>query len=413
MRRAPFAGVVDERPRRPDRKRSFPGDRRKSVRWTPRRVLLPSRRDPRQLEDLARLRLGACDTSAVDSNGTTPLTFVQLGRSASWDIPLADRGTLDPRTAALLAAVLLAACEQVSKEKCAAFKVKSATELSILGLAMAFRDDDTGLVGDVFEWSLLLGANGADALIAQMLSDALVLLDVRIDRPQAVLVAAERGRLVQYSPDLPAKAALATGRRGRPPHVAKLLTSMDTHTWKADLLIGAEDRWVATSLKSNPIHLAKSLSDAASTQHPPRIGVTATERRAAGVMRDPESGAVIVKVPVDGRYLALSKVVLLDVSKAFTRHLAVPGTPLQQDASGIGRQLHRWRDRPVHEVVKILLEVAGDAALQVGDVHDTGASVDDARAALVAANPLDDVGLLGAPLISFPISRMVDFDPID
>jgi hypothetical protein len=350
----------------------------------------------------------------VDDSRSTPSTFVQVG-GPDWGppYPFAADAALDPRTAAVLSAVLLAAAEQVSEAKLAAFGVTQAIDLSVLGLAMAFRGDDTGLVGDVFEWSVLLAANGADAQIVEMLSDALLLLGLRLDRPQAVLVAAERGRLVQYSPDLPVGAALVTGRRGRPPHVANLLASADTRTWKADLLIGADDRWVATSLKSNPMDLVRSLRTAAETPHPPRIGVTATLPGAAGVIRDPESGAVVVKVPVDGRYLALSKAVLADVRDAFARHLSVAGAPLQQDASGIGRQLHRWQDRSVREVLEILLQVAGDAALEVGDVRSTGASVDDAHGALVAINPLRRTSFVGATILTGRVRSMVDFDPID
>lgn len=355
-----------------------------------------------------------CEDVKVDDHRTTPSTFVQVGKPDWWagysDVP--DR-SLDPRTAAVLSAVLMAAAEQVSAAKLAAFGVKRAVDLSLLGLAMAFRDDDTGLVGDVFEWSVLLGANGADAQIVEVLSDALVLLGLHVERPQAVLVAAERGRLVQYSPDVPPGAALATGRRGRPPQVANLLATMDTRTWKADLLVGAEDRWVAASLKSNPMHMARSLQQAASTPHPPRIGVTATSPANAGVIRDPGSRAVIVKLPVDSRYLALSKAVLSDVRDAFARHLSPPGSPLLGDTSGIGRQLHRWQDRTVGDVLEILLEVAGDAALEVGQVRSTGVSADEAKGSLVALNPLREprpTDLLSGH--SRP-RRMLEFDPID
>ena len=69
---------------------------------------------------------------------------------------------LDPRTAQVLAAVLLASAEQVSKEKLATFGVTDAADLTMLALAMAFRGDDTGLLGDVFEWAVLGGINSGD-----------------------------------------------------------------------------------------------------------------------------------------------------------------------------------------------------------------------------------------------------------
>lgn len=353
----------------------------------------------------------------MDENGsTTPATFVQIGTPEGWLASLSgSKLSLDPRTASVLSAVILASAEQVSAPKLATFGVSSALDLSMLGLAMSFRDDDSGLVGDVFEWSVLLAANGADGKIAQLLSDALTLSGVQLSiAPQAVLVAAERGRLVQYSPDLPVGAALATGRRGRPPHVANLLASADTRNWKADLLLGAEEKWVATSLKSNPFTLVQSLKAAAKTPHPPRIGVTASEPQMSGVTRDPETGVVIVKVPVDAFYLSLSKAVLVDVRAAFARHLSLPRTPLQQDASGIGLQLNRWQHHTVRDALAILNEVAGEASLLVGDVRSTGASIDDSNGALVASNSLEpsvSTVPLSAPGVS--VNWLLDFDPVD
>lgn len=123
---------------------------------------------------------------------------------------------------------------------------------------------------------------------------------------------------------------------------------------------------------------------------------------------------MIVKVPVDGLYLALSKAVLIDVRTAFARHLSLPRTPLQQDASGIGLQLYRWQHSALRDVIAILTEVAGDASLIVGDVCSTGASVDDSDGALVASNSLHPgVSTVPNSTPGMAVNRLLDFDPVD
>jgi hypothetical protein len=323
-----------------------------------------------------------------------------------------------PELALVLAAVLLAAAEQVSEKKLDAFKVQSREDLTIFQLAMAFRGDDTGLSGDVFEWSLLLAVNAGDPGVAQLMTDALSLCGVPVDQPQAVLVAAEAGRLVSFSPDLPLGAALATGRRGRPPHVANLLRTANTRTWKADLLLGTGDRWVSASLKSNPGHLRTSLRLAADTPHAPRIGITTS--RQPGLTRDPETNAVLVHVPVHGYAMALSKLVLRDVVDAFSRHLSLPGAPLREDATGIGRQLHRWQDLKVSDAATTLLvwsrTVSLDPLYREAPMT-TGASDPEAAGALIAVNPLvseDYWSDSAKPLIhEWTARRYGNFDPID
>jgi hypothetical protein len=160
----------------------------------------------REVSGLTDLHPPNCpgDNDLVDYASDPPATFVQIqGPGAAWSPVLwraAPSRVLDPRTAAVLSAVLLAAAEQVNADKLNIFKVDSPLDLELLALAMAYRDDDTGLMGDVFEWSVLLGVNGADEQIAQMVTDALQLAGVKVEKPQAVLVAAEKGRLVGYSP---------------------------------------------------------------------------------------------------------------------------------------------------------------------------------------------------------------------
>lgn len=360
----------------------------------------------------------------------TPGTYVQLGPPPHKEIGETFRpgftptaGEMAPEVALVLAAVLVAAAEQVNAEKLAAFSVSTRSDLTLLQLSMAFREDDTGLVGDVFEWSLLLALNNGDPVISQLMSDALLLSGVKVDQPQAVLVAAEPGRLVAFSPELPPGAALSTGRRGRPPHIANLVKAATTGTWKADLILGGSDeRWVAASLKSNPKDLQRSMREAqATTSHPPRIGITAS--RQAGCRRDPSTGTVLVHVPVHGFVMALSKLVLGDVVQAFATDLSVPQSPLRQDVTGIGQQLYRWRHQTVDYAATALINHVREGSRSMSDPlfrwtpTPTGASVHDAHGSMVAVNPLR--GEHPAPLrsdIDFDAVRAmkyVRFDPID
>lgn len=330
----------------------------------------------------------------MDADAATPGTFVQVCPDQDLEIsPNNHRGyrrpshELVPELALVLAAVLLAAAEQVSFDKLELFGVRQRQDLPIQSLAMAFRGDDTGLTGDVFEWALLLAVNSGDPAITGLVTDALSLARLSVDQPQAVLVAAEPGRLVAFSPEVPERATLATGRRGRPPHVANLLRDADTSTWKADLLLGSGDRWVSASLKSNPIALTRSLRAAAATPHPPRIGITAGHVPA--IVREPVTGAVLIHVPVNSQTLALAKLVLTDVREAFARHLSVPDSPMRQDVTGVGLQLYRWRAHTVGYAVAVLLDYAGDLpGVTMSAPASTGASVTDAHGALVVVDTI-------------------------
>lgn len=103
-----------------------------------------------------------------------------------------------------LKAILLAAGEQVSREKLSHFNVLSVEQMTLLSLAMAFRDDDSGIYGDIFEWSVLLGVNNGDGVVSQMIRDGLVLADVEASGDlRAVLVAAEGGKRCPILPSFP------------------------------------------------------------------------------------------------------------------------------------------------------------------------------------------------------------------
>lgn len=326
---------------------------------------------------------------------------------------------MPPDLALMLAAVLLAVAEQVKLSKLDSFGVARPEDLTLMQLAMAFRHDDSGLTGDVFEWALLLAINNGDPDVVGLVSEALEQVDLRVDTPHAVLVAAEPGRLVTYSPQLPSNAALATGTRGRPPYVANLLANATTRTWKADLILGGIDtRWVGASLKSNPADLKTSFAQAAGTIHPPRIGITAG--RTPGVRHDNETGAVIIDVPAHGPTMKLAKLVLVDVKTSFSRHLSVPKTPMMQDVTGVGLQLLRWQDQTVGYAVDVLLQWASQwQPFDIGHSTSTRADVPDANGALVAVNPIIPASrwqTLGGGSRVYVRSSLLhygDFDPID
>lgn len=327
----------------------------------------------------------------MEGESVAPLeTFIQIDRAIGGGAFKRNRDErrMSPEVASLLKAVLLAVAEQVSREKLRALKVDVATDLSLLGLAMAFNSGDTGVVGDFFEWSVLIGVNSGHPELSQLFADALKLNGLTVDRPQAVLVAAEGGRLVDYSPQVSSSATISTGKRGRPPVVANILATANPKDWKADLLIGEGDKWVTASLKSSPRSLVPSLEAAAGTPLPPRIGVTATSARGAGVRTDPRTGATIVQIPVSTSYFSLAKLVIGDVIAAFSRHLSLPSTPLLRDATGIGAQLHFWRERSIDDVVEALTQLSEGWLNPLTPPKFTGTNAADASSALIVANTL-------------------------
>lgn len=138
---------------------------------------------------------------------------------------------------------------------------------------------------------------------------------------------------------------------------------------------------------------------------------------------------MVVNVPVYGRSMALSKMVLDDVMATFDRDLSVPTAPLQQGVTGIGRQLHRWRHRTVRYVTEVLFDWVREARRGTpssGSLApswpplETGASV-PAYGALIAVNTLvnpdrwfDGDRPPGEPLDSVATRlRYGQFDPID
>jgi hypothetical protein len=320
---------------------------------------------------------------------------------------------MDPRTAQVLAAVLLAAAEQVSSEKQRIFGADSGADLTLLALSMAFRGDDTGLHGDVFEWSLLSAVNQGDPAIGQLVRDALTMIGNPVESPRAVLVAADSGRLVEFSPALPQGAKIMTGKRGRPTLVGNALANATTKDWKVDVLLGAEERWVTASLKVNPKDVVRSCRASISTAHPVRIGITPV-RRGAGLERDPESNAVIVRVPVDKTLMALTGGVIADVKECFAKHLEPPKTPVMRDQSGIDVQLYRWRDHTVREVVTTLQEFAEDRfSLTVSDPMPTHSDATDLTGALIALDPLRREPSRLRDESDRPVDQLLHFEPLD
>jgi hypothetical protein len=322
--------------------------------------------------------------------------------------------TIPDTTAAVLRAILIACAEQVSAENLRLFNLTSPLDLPLKGLAMMFRDDDSGLVGDAFEWSVLTAINAGDPEISRLAEQALALFNLNVLRPQAVLVAAESGRLVSYSPDLPADATLVTGRVGRPPLLAKLLSEATPKNWKADLVLGGGGtRWVLASVKSNPRDLRPSLKAASTLPHPPKIGITPTAGRGE-VTVDNRLDAVIMRIPVDAHLMELSKVVLAAVRDAFGRHLNLTGgSPLHHSHTKIAAQLYEWRKLNLRIVLDLLLEAthsrgrADKVQLLTGEPLEAGADAPATGAALVAVNalrPRQGRNTIGYPA-TYPVTR--------
>lgn len=362
--------------------------------------------------------------SQGDLGGVAPETVVQVKLPPHYPDLLGsftDRGYLHHQSnmCVALAAVLLAAAEQVSQSKLQTFKVESKNELTLHALAMAFQGSDSGISGDVFEWAVLLGLNTGEPEMTQVIQDGLRLLGERVERPVAILTAAEAGRLQCFSPALPAGASLATGRPGRPPLIERILANSTSREWKSDLVIGEGTKWVSATLKSNARDMSKALQAAQNTPYPPRLGICLG--RTTDYTRDAVTGVPVVRIGHNGYAASLTREVLLDVIQAFRSHLSVSSSLSQRDTSGIGLQLERWKNETVQYAVDTLYEVAGRRDhFRLTPVLPTGAFAEDAAGALIAMNTLrpgrfrTELSVLPLDRNPRPIAAVVDaFELID
>lgn len=327
------------------------------------------------------VRAGSAGTmSAISETVDQPIGF-GTGMGAPWR-------RIDPAMAAALAAVLRAAAEQVNREKLLTFQVASPYDLTLLGLAMAFRSDDTGILGDTFEWAVLAAINYRDPIVMTLIDDAFaVLRETLPPEPQAVIAAVENNRAAYYLPNLPADAVYRTGRRGRPPHLLPLLDRVTTIDWKSDVLIGADRNWVGATVKSNPADMRRHLLKAAQTTYPPRLGITAVHPAAIGVHRDPATGIPVVKVPADTLLMSLLRATIADVKSAFATHLNPPVTPLA--VSGTARLLNERKHDKVGDLIAELEDRARHTLL-VSSSEPTETNLAERPDALIALNPLVD-----------------------
>lgn len=176
-------------------------------------------------------------------------------------------------------------------------------------------DRDCGIC---FEYAVHDALNRAEATVLERLEDAMKLCRVPGSAPASILFGLEKSGALNLIETVEQKltddSRLLTGFQSQPPklksyiaRIARAFRKQDDRDalpwsmsglWKADLFVGHtdRDRWVATTVKINPLHLegARGL----------RIGIVpAREGPRDTVRRDDARNLVICPLPHDGAFM--------------------------------------------------------------------------------------------------------------
>jgi hypothetical protein len=263
------------------------------------------------------------------------------------------------------------------------------------------------VLGDVFEYAVLAAINEGDPQVLTMLCDALAIIKEPGEILGAVTAAAENGRTATVT--LPPGCTVRTGRPGRPPDAVRLLALATTKDWKNDIFLVTSRGVVGATIKSNSGDMRKHLFKCRHLPHPPRLGIVPVTPSYGGIVRDDRTGTPIVRLPTDVPLIALLHSALTSIQAALASRLEVPGTALS-DPQGIRRQLNRWKNLPVVEVIEILDDAARifRGALQPStavEVEGLTGVPTDGQQGLVVAIPAfltpDDVRGLGKDWTAF------------
>jgi hypothetical protein len=202
-------------------------------------------------------------------------------------------------------AVLSAMAEQVGRSRKERF---ASADLTLGDLAMAFKEEDDGILGDAFEWAVWRAIREHDPVITELVITAAKMRDAGFspNNPTAVMVAAERQQFAEVVAEAGPNAVLRAAR-GRPPLLSNVLKGATRKNWKADLLIGDVDgHWLPASLKARRSLLRDASPEDPTLLKPPQIGITAARpvihgrsARANPHISFNDHGLPIVEVPLD------------------------------------------------------------------------------------------------------------------
>jgi hypothetical protein len=237
-------------------------------------------------------------------------------------------------------------------------------------LARLHRPGD-GDVGLCFEYAVHDAVRRQDPMVVDRVMTALSLCKIGGDQLDSILFAAEKAGSEQFIDTAKSlvtpESRLMHGRKGRPPHLQKHIEGISqafrrpkarlalpnsiSGTWKTDLFLGTVDteKWVATTVKSNPRQLegARGL----------RVGVVpASASETDAPYMDEKRNLVVCPLLHDGDFMQIFYEGWQVVRALFAADAQMPSEvqlarPPQRE---VARMLVDRREHPVVEVIDAL-----------------------------------------------------------
>ena len=225
-------------------------------------------------------------------------------------------------TAALTAMtrpILVAIAQSVARERLDSIGLTYST-IPLLNLKGLWEVGD-GDLGNAFEFVVHHAVINGDPVVAERIVDALKLCRINAEDPGSIFFAVEKRKakqLIDTRLDLITPDSVSmSGRAGRPmklmPYMNQLAAAFYRETaalnlpqsakglWKADLFLGSlnEDRWVGTSVKSNPRDITvRSMAGL-------RIAILPSSFSPTDAVRiDEQRQIVMCPLPYDGSFVA-------------------------------------------------------------------------------------------------------------
>ena len=243
-------------------------------------------------------------------------------------------------------------------------------QVTLRMLARLYRKGD-GDCGLCFEYAVHEGLNRGEASVLDRVTTAIAMCRVPGDRPASILFGAEKDgsqQIIETASDLlTSHSSLLYGTQGRPVMLQRhlrtlaeafrrqeardLLPHSISGLWKADLFLGTADadKWVGTSVKINPTHLAAARGL--------RIGVVPTRQgRSDAVTKDDAKNLVVCPLPHDGEFMEIFYRGFGVVQQFIAADANLPAEvalPLPVDRQ-VARQLVDRRDFRVVDVIEAL-----------------------------------------------------------
>jgi hypothetical protein len=257
--------------------------------------------------------------------------------------------------------------------------------LTLRDLAREYREGD-GDCGICFEYAIHEAIERGDPLLQPRISEVLGHYCKVAGEARSILFGAEKGRKLELLETdvslITPESRLLVGTRNSPvrlkahlervrkafylPEERRQLPRSIRGLWRADLFVGvpAQERWVATTLKTNP----SQLEGAAGI----RIGIFPEQRKGEPPSFDQRRNLILCPVPYDGSFMDLFYSAFFLVKAFLSSDAKVPKPvelPLSTDRH-VARLLEERRDFAVLDVIEALEKMAQPDLLTSGSAGD-------------------------------------------